>query len=92
MSSDIEFWFEIIDLLYVDTFLLTFRHFMTPKALMNMLTEKYKNLVATLMGPVDADLVVEGQLPSMVMHRIVSVVKKWVRHCPKGTNNLVKNA
>ncbi|TPX34923.1 hypothetical protein SmJEL517_g02593 [Synchytrium microbalum] len=66
------------DLLYLEVFLLTFRHFMTPIVLLNHLQTKFLNSSTEMHSPVDATQVVDGNLPSIVMHRIVSIVKKWV--------------
>ena len=68
------------DLSYLEVFLLTFRHFMTPMNLLKRLQLKFEQSNLELDSPIDATQVVDGNLPSMVMHRMVSLLKKWVRN------------
>lgn len=62
----------IKDLLYLDTFLLTFRHFIHPSELIVHLREKYLHEEASQQRSMVADK------PGLIMHRIVSFLKKWV--------------
>ncbi|KAI8998077.1 ras guanine nucleotide exchange factor domain-containing protein [Gaertneriomyces semiglobifer] len=57
---------------YIDTFLLTFRHFMSPQQLMKMLMGYHERPELSIWdGVAAAD-------PSTMRNRVVSLVKKWV--------------
>ncbi|TPX41838.1 hypothetical protein SeLEV6574_g05899 [Synchytrium endobioticum] len=66
------------DVSYREVFLLTFRHFLTPLNFLKRLRVKFEQSSLEMDGPVDATQVVDGNLPSIIMHRIVSLLKKWV--------------
>ncbi|KNC99937.1 uncharacterized protein SPPG_09269 [Spizellomyces punctatus DAOM BR117] len=60
------------DLSYLNTFLLTFRHFISADQFVIKLTEHYQKQMDRIQS------MENSQVPSNIMNRIVSLVKRWV--------------